>query len=178
MRLHDFLSLNWTLVKRHKQEVCIRALLLSHVRLLAAPWVDCSLPGSSVLGFSQARTCEWAYSRGSSWSRAPTHVSYDCCFGRRILYHWVTWEARISSPLGLGCRTSWVSTEHLFKDLSRKWFYKTVKARALPLSKSRFESWLLFFSSVKYESSLTKFIRNVTWVHLWKVSVKRLTTRN
>ena len=34
-----------------------------------------------------------SYSRGSSWSRASTYVSWDSCFGRWILYHWVTWEA-------------------------------------------------------------------------------------
>ena len=49
--------------------------------------VDCSPPGSSVHGLSQARILEWvalSFSRGSSWLRNRTCVS---CVGRQILYH-------------------------------------------------------------------------------------------
>ena len=45
--------------------------------------MDCSLPGSSVHGISQARILEWvviSFSRGSSWSRNRTWVS--CLAGR------------------------------------------------------------------------------------------------
>ena len=40
--------------------------------------MDCSLPGSSVHGVSQARTVEWvviSFSRGPSWPRGGTEVS-------------------------------------------------------------------------------------------------------
>ena len=50
-------------------------------------------PGSSVHGIFLARILEWvaiSFSRGSSWLRDWIHVS---CLGRRILYHWATWEA-------------------------------------------------------------------------------------
>ena len=63
-------------------------LLFSHQLTLCDP-MDCSPPGSSVLGISQARILEWvaiSFSRGSSW----THIS---CIGRRMLYHWATREA-------------------------------------------------------------------------------------
>ena len=49
--------------------------------------------GSSVCGISQARILEWvaiSFSRGSSQLRDRTHVF---CFGRWIIYHWVTREA-------------------------------------------------------------------------------------
>ena len=55
--------------------------------------VNCSLPGSSVHGISQARIMEWvaiSFSRGSSGPRDWTHISW---IGRRILYHWATREA-------------------------------------------------------------------------------------
>ena len=48
-----------------------------------------SLPGSSVLGILQARILEWValpFSRGSSWVRDPTCVSYVSCIGRQVLY--------------------------------------------------------------------------------------------
>ena len=64
--------------------------MLSHVRLFCDPR-DCSPPGSSIHGISQARTLEWvgiSYSRGSSQLRDQAHVSYVPCIGRRILYHW------------------------------------------------------------------------------------------
>ena len=50
----------------------------------------CRPPGSSVHGISQARILQWvavSFSRGSSWPRDQTHVSYN---GRRSDYHWAT----------------------------------------------------------------------------------------
>ena len=52
--------------------------------------MDCSLPGFSVHGISQARMLEWVVlssSRRSSRPRDRTHVS---CIGRQIVYHWAT----------------------------------------------------------------------------------------
>ena len=60
--------------------------------------MDCSLPGSSVYRIFQARLLEWvgiSSSRGSSWPRGQTHVSYISSIGRRILYLWAIWEAHI-----------------------------------------------------------------------------------
>ena len=51
--------------------------------------MNCSLPGSSVRGISQARILEWvaiSSSRGSSPPRDPTHISCVSCIGRWILY--------------------------------------------------------------------------------------------
>ena len=59
--------------------------------------VDCSLPGSSVHGISQALILRWVImpsSRGSSQSRAWTSVSFTA---RQILYHCATWEAQTCS---------------------------------------------------------------------------------
>ena len=59
---------------------------------------DCSLSGSAVHGISQARILEWAAissSRGSSWPRDQTSLSYICSIGRQILYCWVNWEAHL-----------------------------------------------------------------------------------
>ena len=47
--------------------------------------IDCSPPGSSVLGILQARILEWIdiiFTRGSSQPRDPTCVSCDSCFDR------------------------------------------------------------------------------------------------
>ena len=47
----------------------------------------CSPPGSSVHGILQERILEWVAllsSRGSSWPRDWTHVSYVSCMGRRV----------------------------------------------------------------------------------------------
>ena len=58
--------------------------------------MDCSPPGSSVHGISQARVLGWvaiSYSRGSSQPRDWTRISCVSCIGRRILYHWAIWEA-------------------------------------------------------------------------------------
>ena len=54
--------------------------------------MDCSLPGSSVHGISQARKLEWLaifFSRRSSWPRGWTQVSY---IARRFFTIWATRE--------------------------------------------------------------------------------------
>ena len=69
--------------------------------------VDSSPPGSSVHGIPQAKILEWvaiSFSRGSSWSRDQTLISW---IGRQILYHWATWEA----PLGT-CITHLIARNH------------------------------------------------------------------
>ena len=53
--------------------------------------MDCSLPGASAHGISQARILEWvAISRGSSQPRDRTCVFY---IGRQVLYQWATRKA-------------------------------------------------------------------------------------
>ena len=57
--------------------------------------MDCSLPGSSVHGISQAWRLEWVAipsSRESSWPRDWTHVSCVAWIGRWILYYCASWE--------------------------------------------------------------------------------------
>ena len=59
--------------------------------------MDCSLPGSSVHGVSQAKVLGWvatAFSRGSFQPREQTHIS---CIGRWILYHWAAREIPLNS---------------------------------------------------------------------------------
>ena len=57
--------------------------------------MDCSPPGSSIHRISRARILEWVaipFSRGSSWPRDRTGVSWISCIGRQSLYHQATWE--------------------------------------------------------------------------------------
>ena len=64
---------------------CYRLVTKSHLTLCHP--MDCSPPGSSVCGISQARILEWvaiSFSRGSSRSRDRTHIS---CIGKLVLYH-------------------------------------------------------------------------------------------
>ena len=63
----------------------------SRVWLCDTQPMDCSPPHSSVHGILQARILEWVampFSRGSSWPRDRTHVSYVSCIGRQVLNHW------------------------------------------------------------------------------------------
>ena len=60
--------------------------------------MDCSPPGSSVHGIFQAIILEWvviSYSRGSSWFRDQTCLSW---IGRWLLYHFATWETPVKKP--------------------------------------------------------------------------------
>ena len=70
---------------------CMCGQLLQSCPTLCDP-LDCSLPGSSVPGTSQARILEWSAmpsSRGSSQPRDQTRVS---CLAGRFFTHWATWE--------------------------------------------------------------------------------------
>ena len=69
--------------------VPVLAKLLQMGRILCDP-MDCSPPGSFVLGIFQARILEWVAtpaSRGSSRPRDRTCISYVCCIGTQVLYH-------------------------------------------------------------------------------------------
>ena len=76
--------------------VCVCACACVGSRVWLCDPIDCSPPGSSVHGMSQARILEWAALssyRGSSWSRDWTHVSWVSFTGSWILYHCTTWQA-------------------------------------------------------------------------------------
>ena len=72
------------------------------VKVLAAQFcpslcdpIDCSLPGSSVHGILQTRILEWVaipFSRGSSWPRDRSWVSY---IAGRFFTIWATREAKV-----------------------------------------------------------------------------------
>ena len=59
------------------------------VPLFVTP-MDCSPPGSSVHGVSQARILEWVAICFSRWSSQPRDWTQVSCICRSILYHWIT----------------------------------------------------------------------------------------
>ena len=65
---------------------CMHAQLLQLCPTLCNP-MDYSPPGSLVHGIFQARILEWVampFSRGSSWPRDQTHISWISCFAGRF----------------------------------------------------------------------------------------------
>ena len=69
-------------------DTTVHAMLLQ-LCLTLCDSTDCSPPGPSVHGILQARILEWVAmpsSRGSSWPRGQTCVSYVSCIGRQVLY--------------------------------------------------------------------------------------------
>ena len=85
--------IQWNIIQPWKRKkFCHLQQCVSCVQLFCNP-IDCSLPGSSVHGISQATILEWiafSFSRGSSWARDWTCTS---CIGRWTLHHWTTREA-------------------------------------------------------------------------------------
>ena len=94
-------------LKQHRQESqfewaeeadkkCCCYLLVTKLCLTLCNPMDCSLPGSSILGIFQARVLGWvaiSSSRKSSWPRDRTCISCGSRTGRHILDHCGTWEA-------------------------------------------------------------------------------------
>ena len=76
--------------------ICMYAKLLQLCPTLCNP-LDYSQPVSYVHWISQAKILEWVAmpsSRGSSWLRDQTLISYVSCIGRGILYH----QLHVGSP--------------------------------------------------------------------------------
>ena len=96
---------NTTLIKwKRRLYYCRRvcAKLLQSCLTLFNP-MDCSLPGSSVHGISQARILEWVAvpsSRGSSRPRDPSRISYVSCIGSWFFTLSAAWEAPVFSQSG------------------------------------------------------------------------------
>ena len=86
---------------RHRETEKVSQQPKDHAKLLQscpALWdpVDCSTPGSSVLGILQARILEWVAvpsSRGSSSPRDQTCIMYPALAGRYFTTS-ATWEAQ------------------------------------------------------------------------------------
>ena len=72
--------------------------------------MDCSLPAFSVHGILQARILAWVaipFSRGSSWHRDQTCISFVSCTDRQFLYHW----HHLGSPPSItGTHIKWQKT--------------------------------------------------------------------
>ena len=77
---------------------CVHTQLIQLYLTLCDP-MDSSPSGSSVHGILQARIFEWASmtsSRGFSWPRNQTCVSWVFCIAGEFFTFWATWEALIS----------------------------------------------------------------------------------
>ena len=62
---------------------------LGLVWLFVIPWIDCSRPGSSSMGFSRQEYRKWLpFPPPGDWT-SPSCIS---CIGRQILYHRATWS--------------------------------------------------------------------------------------
>ena len=83
------LDISYIYVSCTLRTICCCCLVTKSYPVLCDP-IDCSLPGSSVHGISQARILECVaifFSRVSSQPRDQTHVSR---MGKQVLYHWAT----------------------------------------------------------------------------------------
>ena len=101
--------------------MCLCVIVTQSCLSLCDP-MDCSRPGSSVHGISQARILEWAvisFSMGSSRPRDQTWVS---CINRRILYCPSTKEAWTGTFV-IFVHISLVKSNHMTKHKSMRQGY-------------------------------------------------------
>ena len=89
---HDFHSNSFSFMPFSQYSICV---LVTQSRPTLCNPRDRSPPGSSVHGILQARKLEWVaipFSRGSSWPRNQTWVSYSA---GKLFIVWATREARL-----------------------------------------------------------------------------------
>ena len=119
--------------------------------------MDCIPPGSSVQRISQARILEWvaiSFSRRSSLPRDRTLIP---CFGRKILYCWVTREA---PPFYISIRNVWEF--QLFCVLDRTWYCQVLKIWATLIG-VLFFLLIIWFQFFEYHRN----ILNNYWINYW-----------
>ena len=113
---------DWAFIPLHpliacRPPTCMCAKSLQSCLTLCDP-MDHNPPGSPVHGILQARLLEWVAkpsSRGSSWLRDPTCISYISCIGKGVVYHWCLHEGGITLGKGtcgrkLSCKPSTIYT--------------------------------------------------------------------
>ena len=99
-------------IRNLKEIMDMHVCLVAHSCPALCNPVNCSPPGSSICGISQARTLECIailFSRGFSWPRDGTQVSY---IGKWIFYCWASREAGmygwLKANLSVTIVSSWV----------------------------------------------------------------------
>ena len=112
----------------------------------------CSPPGSPVHGISQATILDWvaiSSSRGSSQPRDRTCIFCISCIGRRILYHWATWEVPLFTWFWPNVMQKLLPTFH-FKEWGEEfpWVLKCTFSSPLP-SKNKV-TFLMFECNPKF----------------------------
>ena len=101
------------LIYLSRHMLCTHACSVTPLCLTFCYPMDCNLPGSSIHGIFQARILAQvaiAYTRGSSWSRDRTRVSWVSCISRQILFYWATWEAHAMHTQPVICMLVFVSS--------------------------------------------------------------------
>ena len=86
-----------TIISTITNDIVMRVQSLSRVWLLAISWTGCSLQDSSwdYPGKNPGVGCHFLL-QGIFSTSHPTLISCVSCIGRRILYHWVIWEATMT----------------------------------------------------------------------------------
>ena len=128
--------------------------------------MDYSLPSSSVHGILQARILEWVtfpFSRGSSWPRDRTHISYVSCVGRQGLFTTSAPVTLVKSLHFLGVQFLYLWSEEF---LTVKWFG----------TKNVQQSHLKIFKSYSYWDPLPNQLNHI-WVEALKRGIKKLSLR-
>jgi len=100
-------SISFPIFLTWEHGVCAQSLSCVHVWLPASLWnIACQAPLSMEFPRQEYWILEWfamSFSRGSSWRRDPTGVSWVSCIGRQILYHWATREFPLYSLKCMVC---------------------------------------------------------------------------
>ena len=112
--------------------------------------MDCSPPGSSVLGILQARILEWvaiSSSRGSSWTTDWTKVSHNA---GRFLTIWATAKLLFSSPVVSDSATPWTTAHQASLSLTISQSLPKFMSIALVMPSSHLILWhpLLLLPSI------------------------------
>ena len=146
-------------------DVCAKS--LQSCPILCDP-MDYSLLGPSVYEVLQARILEWVAmpcSRGSSWPRDWTHISYVSCISRQVLYTNATWEAHVDLDILKMC---------MKQNLALPWSATTCTTHAL-LSLGMINLFIIFMTveSLDFEySSNVHFLLVCTVSSVIKISLE------
>ena len=166
--------LNWT-------ELILYCCLVTKSCLTLCELMDCSLPGFSVHGISQARILEWVaifFSRGSSQHKDETHVSW---IGRWILYQRNKCDTYWNMPRVVpdtSVQNGWVLVVHSCSTLYDPMYWSQPGYSVHGISQARILEWvpILFSrgsfwlrSQIQVSSIAGRFF--IFWATIWETQM-------
>ena len=140
--------------------------------------MDCNPPGSFVHGIFQARILKWvAFPPPGESSQFRDQIRLSCisCIGRRVLYHWATWEALAMISTFFPCLPTQKKKKKKREIFNKENYFSILITRKILMTKTGKYKLSIGFSQFAcgwsgkicaFEDKITCYVILGKWLHL------------